>query len=66
MRIIYTSTHLEKCPKTLYLNCDNDKIATSGMSKARDILLIYITIPSIVIEWKAYIIILLLRIELCN
>ena len=53
MRIIYTSTHLEKCPKTLYLNCDNDKIATSGMSKARDILLIYITIPSIVIESKA-------------
>ena len=50
MRIIYTSTHIEKCPKTLYLNCDNDKIATSGMSKARDILLIYITIPSIVIE----------------
>ena len=66
MRIIYTSTHPEKCQKTLSPDFDNYIIATSGMSKAHDIFLIYITIPSIVIESKTYIIIILLRIELCN
>ena len=58
-RPIYYNVYLKpKRQKTLHLNCDNHKIATSGMSKARDIFLIHITVPSFEIESKTYIIII--------